>query len=67
MLKLVNADDVGEPTRRRVGRRGLLDEVLAANLNLELSAKVASSHSKILRSDSPAVAQAVRELAGITV
>lgn len=38
-------------------------KVLAANPNIKVSAKVASNHSKILRNDSPAVAQAVRELA----
>ncbi|NGY63200.1 hypothetical protein G7043_30200 [Lentzea sp. NEAU-D13] len=42
--------------------RKVLDEVLAANPNVQLSAKVPSNHSKILRNDSPAVAQAVREL-----
>jgi hypothetical protein len=43
--------------------RTTLDPVLARNPNLKVSAKVASNHSKILRNDSPAVAQAVRELA----
>jgi pimeloyl-ACP methyl ester carboxylesterase len=37
-------------------------EVLAANPNVTLSAKVASNHSKILRNDSAAVARAVGEL-----
>jgi hypothetical protein len=43
--------------------RATLDPVLARNQNLKVSAKVASNHSKILRKDSPAVAQTVRELA----
>ena len=40
-----------------------LDTVLARNPNVKVSAKVGSNHSKILRKDSPAVAQTVRELA----
>jgi pimeloyl-ACP methyl ester carboxylesterase len=43
--------------------RATLDPVLARNPSLKVSAKVASNHSKILRNDSPAVAQAVRETA----
>lgn len=43
--------------------RAALGPILAGNPNLEISAKVASSHSTILRKDFPAVAQAVRELA----
>jgi pimeloyl-ACP methyl ester carboxylesterase len=43
--------------------RATLDPVLARNPNLKVSAKVASNHTKILRNDSPAVAQTVRELA----
>ncbi|MCX4749781.1 alpha/beta hydrolase [Kitasatospora sp. NBC_01287] len=42
--------------------RASLDPVLARNPNLTVSAKVSSNHSKILRDDSRAVAQAVREL-----
>ncbi|GIE89939.1 hypothetical protein [Actinoplanes regularis] len=41
----------------------MLDPILARNLNITVSAKVASNHSKILRNDSPAVARAVREFA----
>jgi pimeloyl-ACP methyl ester carboxylesterase len=43
--------------------RTVLDPLFAINPNLKLSAKVASNHTGILRKDSPAVAQAVRELA----
>jgi pimeloyl-ACP methyl ester carboxylesterase len=43
--------------------RASLDPVLARNPNLTVSAKVASNHSKILRKDFRAVADAVRELA----
>jgi hypothetical protein len=43
--------------------RAALDPLLARNPNLQVSAKVASNHSKILRNDSAAVARAVRELA----
>lgn len=44
------------------GRRAL-DAVLERNPNLEVSAKVASNHTKILRKDFRAIANAVRELA----
>ena len=43
--------------------RAALDPALARNPNLTVSAKVASNHSKILRNDFRAVADAVRELA----
>jgi len=39
--------------------------VLASNPNLKVSAKVASNHTKILRNDSPAIAEAVREVAAL--
>jgi hypothetical protein len=45
--------------------RASLDPVLARNTNLKVSAKVASNHAKILRNDSRAIADAVRELAAI--
>jgi hypothetical protein len=38
--------------------------LLKRNPNLAISAKVASNHSKILRKDSPAVAQTIRQLVG---
>jgi pimeloyl-ACP methyl ester carboxylesterase len=44
--------------------RAALDPVLARNPNLQVSATVASNHSKILRKDFRAVADAVREIAG---
>ncbi|WP_405360694.1 hypothetical protein OG535_20395 [Kitasatospora sp. NBC_00085] len=43
--------------------RANLDPVLARHPNIRVSAKVASNHSKILRNDFRAVADAVRELA----
>ncbi|GAA2261647.1 MULTISPECIES: alpha/beta fold hydrolase [Kitasatospora] len=43
--------------------RANLDPVLARNPNIRVSTKVASNHSKILRNDFRAVADAVRELA----
>ncbi|MFF7637335.1 alpha/beta fold hydrolase [Kitasatospora sp. NPDC008050] len=43
--------------------RANLDPVLARNPNIRVGAKVASNHSKILRKDFGAVAEAVRELA----
>jgi len=45
------------------GIRANLDPVLARNPNIEVSATVASNHSKILRKDFRAVAHAVREIA----
>lgn len=43
--------------------RASLERVLARNTNLQVSAKVASNHSDILRKDFRAIAQAVREIA----
>ena len=43
--------------------RAKLDPILTRNPNLEVSVKVPSNHSKILRNDSPAVAGVIRELA----
>lgn len=43
--------------------RASLDPVLARNPNIEVSAKVASNHSRILRKNPVAVAEAVREVA----
>ncbi|MBF6351501.1 hypothetical protein IU448_21165 [Nocardia flavorosea] len=45
--------------------RKLLDPIIAHNPNVTISAEVASNHSEILRKDCPAVADAVREPAGI--
>jgi pimeloyl-ACP methyl ester carboxylesterase len=43
--------------------RTSLDAVTARNPNIQISAKVASNHSKILRKDFRAIADAVREIA----
>ncbi|WP_406862176.1 alpha/beta fold hydrolase [Streptomyces sp. HUAS MG47] len=45
--------------------RGNLDPVLARNPHIEVSAKVPSNHSKILRNDFRAVASAIRELPSV--
>lgn len=62
---LATGDSLGSEAGEMEEGRRVLDEVLAANPRVKLSAKVASNHSKILRKDSPAVAQAVRELDGV--
>jgi pimeloyl-ACP methyl ester carboxylesterase len=43
--------------------RTSLDTVTARNPNIQISAKVASNHGAILKKDSPAIAEAVREVA----
>ncbi|MEU2614013.1 alpha/beta hydrolase [Micromonospora sp. NPDC007271] len=45
--------------------RASLDGVCARNPNIKVSAKVASNHGAILRKDSPAIAEAVREVAAL--
>ncbi|MDN3241664.1 alpha/beta fold hydrolase [Glycomyces tritici] len=45
--------------------RATLGPVLAAHPNVQVSAKVASNHEKVLRNDSGAVADAVREISAI--
>ena len=60
---LATGDSLGSLKGEMERTRAALDPVLARNPNLKVSAKVASNHSKILRKDFPAVAQAVRELA----
>jgi pimeloyl-ACP methyl ester carboxylesterase len=45
--------------------RAGLDPVTARNPNIQISAKVASNHGAILRKDSPAIAEAVREVAAL--
>ncbi|WP_370086098.1 alpha/beta fold hydrolase [Streptacidiphilus sp. MAP12-16] len=45
--------------------RTSLDAVTARNPNIEISAKVASNHGAILKKDSPAIAQAVRQIAAL--
>ena len=59
---LATGDSLGSKAGEMEQGRKVLDQVFAANPNVTLSAKVAGNHSKILRNDSPAVAQAVREL-----
>lgn len=46
--------------------RASLDKVYARNPNIRLSAKVASNHGSILRKDSHAIAEAVREVAALS-
>src|SRR5262249_50017924 len=60
---LATGDSLGTRDGEMEHGRAVLDPVLARNRNLEVSAKVASNHTKILRNDSAAVAQTVRELA----
>jgi hypothetical protein len=60
---LATGDSLGSQKGEMERARAALDPVLARNPNLKVSAKVASNHSKILRKDFSAVAQAVRELA----
>jgi pimeloyl-ACP methyl ester carboxylesterase len=60
---LATGDSLGTQDGEMEQGRTTLDPVLARNPNLKVSAKVASNHSKILRNDSRAVAQTVRELA----
>jgi pimeloyl-ACP methyl ester carboxylesterase len=45
--------------------RTSLDTVTARNANIKISAKVASNHDAILKKDSPAIAEAVREVAAL--
>ena len=60
---LATGDSLGSQDGEMEQGRATLNLVLARNPNLKVSAKVASNHSKILRNDSPAVAQTVSELA----
>ncbi|AHI01444.1 alpha/beta fold hydrolase [Kutzneria albida] len=60
---LATGDSLGSKDGEMEQGRTVLDPLLASNPNLKVSAKVASNHSKILRNDSPAVADAVREFA----
>ena len=53
----------GLAARNRGVLRTSLDAVTARNPNIKISAKVASNHGAILRKDSPAIAEAVREVA----
>jgi hypothetical protein len=60
---LATGDSLGSGDGEMEQGRTTLDPILARNPNLEVRAKVASNHSKILRNDSRAIAQAVRETA----
>jgi pimeloyl-ACP methyl ester carboxylesterase len=60
---LATGASMGSDQEEMEQMRASLDPVLARNPNLKVSAKVASNHSRILRNDYRAVADAVRELA----
>jgi hypothetical protein len=60
---MATGDSLGTKDGEMEQGRTVLDPILACNPNLKRSAKVASNHTGILRKDSPAVAQAVRDLA----
>ena len=60
---MATGDSLGTKDGEMEQGRTVLDPILARNPNLKVSAKVASNHTGILRKDSPAVAQAVREIA----
>jgi pimeloyl-ACP methyl ester carboxylesterase len=60
---LATGDNLGAERGEMERARAALDAVLARNPNLEVSAKVASNHSHILRRDFRAIADAVREIA----
>jgi hypothetical protein len=62
---LATGDSLGTKKGEMEQARAALDPVLAGNPNLKVSAKVASNHTKILRNDSPAIAEAVREVAAL--
>ena len=56
---------MGAGTEEMERVRATLDPVLACNPNIRVSATVASNHSKILRKDFHAVADAVRDVAAV--
>lgn len=60
---LATGDSLGTTGGEMEQGRATLDRVLDRNPNLRVSAKVASNHSKILRNDAGAIAQAVRDTA----
>ena len=60
---MATGDSLGTQGGEMEQGRTVLEPILAHNPNLKVSTKVASNHTKILRKDSPAVAQTVRELA----
>ncbi len=62
---LATGDSLGTTGGELDQGRATLDPVLARNPNIKVSAKVPSSHTQILRKDSPAIAQVVREVAAL--
>jgi pimeloyl-ACP methyl ester carboxylesterase len=62
---MATGDSLGTKGGEMDQGRTVLDPILARNPNLKVSAKVASNHTGILRKDSPAIAQAVREVAAL--
>jgi hypothetical protein len=60
--RILRTDPVGSRNRQL---RAALDPVLARNVNLRVSAKVASNHSQMLRKEFRAVAAGVRETAPV--
>jgi pimeloyl-ACP methyl ester carboxylesterase len=62
---MATGDSLGTKDGEMEQGRTVLEPILARNPNLKLSAKVASNHTGILRKDSPAVAQSVRDLAAL--
>jgi hypothetical protein len=60
---MATGDSLGTKDGEMEQGRTVLDPILARNPNLKVSAKVASNHTGILRKDSPAVAQSVRDVA----
>ncbi|MGW1743160.1 alpha/beta fold hydrolase [Nocardia sp. NPDC001965] len=60
-----SADTVYDKGGELEQMRRTLDPYLERNPNLKVSARVASDHGKILRKDSPAVADAVREIVAL--
>jgi hypothetical protein len=62
---MASGDSLGTKDGVMEQGRTVLEPILTRNPNLKLSAKVASNHTGILRKDSPAVAQAVREVAAL--
>ncbi|MEU7219570.1 alpha/beta fold hydrolase [Nocardia iowensis] len=60
---IAQGDHTGDAGGEMDQARASLDPLLVRNPNLQVSARVASNHEKILAKDSPAVAGAVRELA----
>ena len=60
---LATGDNLGAKGGEMDEGRAVLDPILARNTNLKISARVASSHTRILRKDFRAVAETIRELA----